>query len=175
MALRKIEVIPGTRYNSLTVIQEADSVKNGKYKIRMVLCKCDCGNETIVRLDYLRRNHTTSCGCKIKTILSKNRKTHGYTKERLYRVWAGMKNRCFNPNVKSYKDYGAKGVTVCEEWKKFEPFKEWALANGYEEHLTIERKNPYKNYEPTNCEWIPKEEQYKNRRSNFKGDNHDKS
>ena len=75
-----------------------------------------------------------------------------------------MKTRCLNKNNRAYKWYGAIGVTICNDWMSFENFFQWAKNNGYQEHLTIERKNPFGNYEPSNCTWIPKSEQRKNQR-----------
>lgn len=168
MALRRIRVIAGERFSSLTVIEEAESVKPGKHRIRMVKCKCDCGAVTTVRLNYLRSGHTKSCGCRSIEKLVEHRRTHGLAGTRLHGIWNGMKNRCYNPNVKSFKNYGAKGVTVCDEWREFKSFYDWAVVNGYRDDLTIERKDPFGNYEPSNCEWIPKSEQAKNKRSNPK-------
>jgi len=166
---KRIEVKPGDRYGRLTVIREVEPIKWRKYKKRMVLCKCDCGNETTVRLEYLRSGHTKSCGCKSVDTLISHRKTHGLSKIRLYRIWAGMLNRCRNKNVKSYQHYGAKGVKVCAEWYEFEAFYKWAMSNGYRRDLTIDRIDPYGNYEPNNCRWIPKGEQSRNRRCNSGG------
>jgi len=166
MALRKIEVVSGQKFNYLKVVKEVDSIKSGKHKIRMVLCVCDCSNETIVRIQYLRSGHTKSCGCAVTRELLKHGKTHGLTGTRLHGIWAGMKARCYNKNRKSFKHYGAKGTIVCDDWMDFKPFYEWATNNCYEDYLTIERIDPYGNYEPSNCKWIPKSEQGKNKRSN---------
>ena len=87
---------------------------------------------------------------------------------RMYVIWQGMKARCKNPNHASYKYYGGKGVTVCEEWEKFLPFKEWALKNGYTDELTIDRIDNSKGYSPDNCRWIARSEQTKNQTSNVK-------
>ena len=87
---------------------------------------------------------------------------HGDAKEgkqsRLYRIWADMKKRCYNENHESYKCYGAKDIRVCVEWSDYRNFKKWALGNGYESHLTIDRINSGKNYEPENCQWLTKHE-----------------
>lgn len=79
---------------------------------------------------------------------------HGQTGTRLYRIWQSMKNRCYRPQQDSYKYYGAKGIKVCSEWHKFLSFYEWALANGYTENLTIDRKDSEGDYEPANCRWV---------------------
>lgn len=170
---RKIEVSPGDRYGRLTVIEEAPPIQWRKYKKRMVHCICDCGKTTTVRLEYLRSRHTESCGCNRKSISAKVRITHGKSGTRLHGIWAGMLARCRNKKVKSYKYYGAKGVKVCEEWHDFKTFRKWAMANGYQEHFTIDRINPFGNYEPSNCRWIPMSEQYYTRRDAVGGQNAD--
>lgn len=162
MAKRKITVAQGEKYGRLTVIKEGEPIKPSKWKIRMVICKCDCGTKTTTRLDYMRSGHTKSCGCNRK--LAKSRKTHGKTGTRLYRIWCGMLARCRNKNVKSFKYYGAMGVKVCEEWLEFTNFYDWSMSNGYEKTLTIDRVDPFGSYKPSNCKWIPKADQYYTRR-----------
>lgn len=85
---------------------------------------------------------------------------------RIYHIWNGMIGRCIRESYPSYKNYGAKGINVCEEWKSFENFYEWAMSNGYEEHLTIERIDSGKNYDPSNCCWATMKEQQNNRCNN---------
>lgn len=91
---------------------------------------------------------------------NKNKGTviHGWAGTRLYKIWSGMKHRC-KSNLRGYEDVG-----VCEEWQQFEPFRDWALANGYADNLTIDRIDPFGNYEPANCRWIKKAEQARNKR-----------
>lgn len=107
---------------------------------------------------------TKSCGCLQRKIASEHNQTHGDSKTRLYGIWRGMKNRCYNPNVRAYKNYGGRGIRVCEAWQKYETFREWALSSGYEGHLTIERKDCDGMYEPNNCTWIDLPDQGKNTR-----------
>lgn len=73
-----------------------------------------------------------------------------------------MRDRCYNPNSNSYRYYGAKGVSICQEWQAFKPFYDWAMANGYNDKLTIDRKNVFGNYEPSNCRWATTREQNNN-------------
>ena len=88
-----------------------------------------------------------------------NRVIHGESKTRLFRIWQGAKNRCFNLKATNWSRYGGRGITMCEEWKdEFVKFRDWSLANGYKEYLTIDRVNNDGNYEPDNCQWIPHEE-----------------
>lgn len=91
----------------------------------------------------------------------------GQTK-RLYRIWRNMIQRCSNPNKPDYKYYGAQGVHVCDEWKEYVVFREWALNNGYTDDLTLDRKDGTKDYCPCNCRWITIKEQQNNKKSNHK-------
>lgn len=104
-----------------------------------------------------------------KTIhtISNSRKTHGESNTRLYKIWNSMKQRCSNKNHPSYKDYGARGISLCEEWEDYESFRNWSLMNGYDEErgLSIERIDVNGIYEPFNCEWIPKKRQAENKRN----------
>lgn len=125
--------------------------------------KCDCGGTTEARVADVKRGHTTSCGCNQKQATKEAKLEHGMEGERLYRVWANMKTRCTNPNNRAYKWYGGRGINVYDDWLEFIPFMEWALNNGYKEHLTIERIDNNEGYNPTNCEWIPLEKQALNR------------
>lgn len=132
-------------------------------------CKCECGNTTAVFGKDLKRGHTKSCGCLQKDKLRERRFKHGDRDSRLYSVWKTMKKRCENQNHKSYQWYGANGVVVCDEWHDYSTFKEWAMQNGYDENAkrgecTIDRIDPYGNYEPKNCRWVSMAEQAKNKR-----------
>jgi len=86
-------------------------------------------------------------------------KKHGDSFSRLYKIWQGMKERC-----RSHPNYAGRGITYCSEWKTYLPFKQWAEANNYNETLTIDRIDPFGNYEPKNCRWITESEQTRNRR-----------
>ena len=161
--------LKGQTFGRFTVISFAGVDNEGK---ALWNCKCKCGNEKVVRSYHLRSGRVRSCGCLQKELLSKRVKEHptfgnlkhGGKHTRLYRIWSNMKTRCNNPKTRAYKWYGAVGISVCSEWLNFENFKNWALKSGYEENLTIERVNPFKDYEPSNCTWIPINEQRKNQR-----------
>lgn len=150
------------RFGKLVVVDEAPPTRTGKSQY---LCKCDCGNSKTISMESLLRGKTKSCGCLRREVTSGQHKTHGQRQTRLYATWQNMKNRCLNPRVKNYPDYGGRGITVCCGWMTFEPFHAWAMDNGYREGLTIERKDINKGYSPENCEWITAEKQGLNKRT----------
>jgi hypothetical protein len=148
--------LAGQRFNRLVAIKRyAENTKHGN---RKWICKCDCGKEVIVCAGNLRSGHAVSCGCV--------RKPHGDSGSNLYNVWVGIKKRCLNPTNHNYKDYGMRGITVCEEWLQFIPFRDWALANGYNKGLQIDRKDVNGNYEPSNCRFVTCTANNQNKRTN---------
>lgn len=137
------------------------------------LCKCECGSEKLYNPYKVINGTTKSCGCgkitRCREMTQKYRVKHSGRKERLYHIWRGMKDRCHNPQSRDYEHYGAKGVEVCAEWlNDYATFRKWALNNGYENHLTIDRINPYGNYEATNCRWLSLSLQNRNKRKTRK-------
>ena len=115
-------------------------------------CICSCGKITVVRSASLRRGTTMSCGCYNKEIVKALKTTHGESNTNLYRVWNTMIQRCENPQSISFKNYGKRGIKVCNEWKEgYIYFRNWALNNGYAKGLSIERKDNNKGYSPQNC------------------------
>lgn len=136
-------------------------------------CKCDCGNEIECPTKSLRSGHTKSCGCLKREEASNRKKKHGGTHTRLYNVWNGMRQRCNDPNHKSYKDYGGRGIKVCEEWDDYENFRSWALENGYDANAkfgdcTLDRIDVYGDYCPKNCRWVDQKTQAQNKRPRAK-------
>ena len=116
------------------------------------MCRCDCGTTATTLGADLRKGKTVSCGC-YRLECVKRPKKHGETKTRVYRTWKAMRRRCRNPKATGYKNYGGRGISVCAEWESFTVFRDWALANGYRDDLSIERINVDGNYEPANCTW----------------------
>ncbi len=142
--------LTGKRFGRLTVIRRDGE---DKFLQAMWLCECDCGIKVRVRGRGLRTGNTKSCGCYRNEATIATHTTHGMRHSRIYNVWHTIKARCFNENNPSYHLYGGRGITVCDEWREFVPFYEWAMANGYEENLSIVRINNDGNYEPSNCRW----------------------
>lgn len=155
----------GEKYNNLTVVEFSHS---DKYKERWYKCVCDCGNETVAKSSRLRNGNTKSCGC---LRVSEARKAglrsaiHGMIKTPTYRTWQCMKKRCYDEKERSYRWYGAKGVTVCEKWMTFEGFYE--DMGDRPDGLTLDRINPFGNYELSNCRWADLDTQKKNTRKRY--------
>lgn len=168
----------GQKFGRLTVVSRAENDKHGK---TMWNCICDCGNtkEKPTGSRELLSGNTKSCGClKVQKLNeSKASSTHGMSRSALYTIWRNMKSRCYNKSNCSYKDYGERGIVVCDEWKhSFSIFAEWAKRNGYSKGLSIDRINVNGNYEPSNCRFSTSKVQANNRRNNviisLNGKNH---
>lgn len=156
--------LAGIQFGRLTAIEDVGANKQGA---RLWRCRCECGQESIVRSSDLVRGHIVSCGCsKIDHCHYLNEsglnvlnpyQTHGKSKTRLYRIWKDMKRRVTNPNRDNFKYYGGRGIDICDEWfNDFEPFYDWAVANGYSDNLEIDRIDNDGDYEPGNCHWVTK-------------------
>ena len=143
------------------------------------VCDCTCEKNHVV-VNSLVDGNTKSCGCLNSELAIQRNTKHGQAqrgkKTRLYEIWDGMRKRCDNPNCVSHKNYYDKGIKYCDEWNDFMNFKNWAEKNGYQDDLTLERKDNKLGYNPENCCWIPKGDQAKNRTMNnyitYNGETH---
>lgn len=165
---RVLEDLRGRIFGRLTVI-DLHPVRSKAKRARWI-CRCECGNETIVQSLNLKQGATISCGCALSDHLVARNLTHGQFGSPEHNTWHGMLSRCTNHNNKSYYNYGGRGITVCDRWHKFENF---FIDMGHKSpNSTIERVNNNGNYEPDNCVWKTRHEQSRNKRNNvFINDN----
>ena len=157
----------GMKFGRLTVIDVAKPYVSPRgEKSKQWLCKCECGNEIVVRGCMLTSGNTQSCGCLRKDVSAKRMYVHGCTHTRLYNIWKLIKSRCLNPNNRRFDRYGGRGITLCEEWMRYPPFRDWAIENGYDGELSIDRINNDDGYYPHNCRWANMFIQANNKSSN---------
>lgn len=159
--------LTGQKFGRLTAVYEE---KRTEYGARRWLCECECGNEKIIHQGALMSGHTRSCGCLRKEELIERSTKHNRCHTRLYNIYAGMKQRCYNENEAAYKNYGGRGIIIGDDWMGddgFEHFYDWSMSRGYSDDLTIDRIDVNGNYEPDNCRWATSPEQSRNKRTNI--------
>lgn len=163
--------LTGNRYGRLTALFRTDDyVAPSGHHCVMWQCQCDCGNIVNVRAKSLMNNTTRSCGCLARELVGiRAAKHHGFG-TRLYAIWNSMRQRCNNPNNSAYKNYGARGITICKEWNDFSVFEQWAYSNGYDQsakrgECTLDRIDVNLGYSPSNCRWVTMKRQSSNKRN----------
>ena len=162
----------GNQYGRLVVISRLPMYK---HKLTYYFCICNCGKNTIVAGGSLKYNKTKSCGCYAIDKAKKRNTTHGLSHTKIHRVWEGMKQRCYYSKSKSYKNYGGRGIFICDEWlNDFELFYKWCVENNYNEGLHIDRIDNDKGYMPSNCRFVKPTQNNTNKRNTiyveFKGE-----
>jgi len=160
---KRMNITSGDRFQRWTIIKEVESRRtpSGSPQ-RQFLCKCDCGTERVVILTRLTQG-SNSCGCYKKIRTAETFTKHGMCKTPEYRTWCHMIGRCTNPKDKNYKDYGGRGINVCEEWREFENF--YKDMGDRPKGMSLERKDNSEDYNPENCTWASFKKQMRNRRN----------
>lgn len=154
----------GRQFGKLVVLErDEDHITPSGGVHRKYICKCECGKTVSVMKEHLTSGRQKSCGC-LKRLNGKP--THRQIKTRLYKIWGNMVNRCTNDSNPAWINYGGRGITVCEQWRKFEQFRDWALSHGYNDTLQIDRINNDLGYCPDNCRWVDGYVQANNKRNN---------
>lgn len=161
--MNKID-LSGQSFSRLTVLGERPERAGQKI---MWNCLCNCGALVAVDGAALKRGNTTSCGCRRSEVSAAKVRSHGMSKTATYGVWLSIKRRCFDPNNRSYKDYGGRGITMCAQW--INDFSVFLRDMGEKPTGTvIDRADNSKGYDPNNCRWISQKENCRNKRNNVR-------
>lgn len=163
VAEEKSKVKVGEQFGRWTVIGLPFFVSRSR---RKVVCECECGTVSAVFERTLLEGLAQSCGCYCRDVHLRHGSGRVEDRDKLYRCYGRMRERCYRTSHKSFKDYGGRGIFVCEEWNDFVKFRDWALANGYRDGLSIDRINNDGPYSPENCQWSTMSQQLRNTRRN---------
>lgn len=151
------------KFGRLTITEVGPAKQGGRYCFAI----CDCGISKDYNLNHLKRGDILSCGCLQREQVKKSNTTHGLKKHPLYGLWENIKTRCYNPNFKFFNYYGGRGIRVCSAWlNDFQVFYEWAINNGWQKGLEIDRENNNGDYEPSNCRFVTGKVNCRNKRNN---------
>lgn len=155
-----MENMVGKKFNRWTILEVLGVENNRRY----CKCQCECGTIKKVLLTEVKRGGSKSCGCLAKE--RHHKEANGLSKSRIYNIYCYMKSRCYNKNNARYKNYGGRGIKICDEWlNNFMNFYNWSMGNGYNDTLSIERIDVNGDYEPNNCKWITLQEQSYNKQN----------
>ena len=158
---KKLE-LSGMRFGKLLIAAASGRDRHGAY---MWECLCDCGQTTIARGSQIASGATRSCGCGIAEAAARQETTHGQSGTPLYRRWRAMLDRATNPKHQDYRNYGGRGICVCEAWRSFEAFAA-DMGSTFDESLELDRIEVDGNYESNNCRWVTRLRQQRNKRTN---------
>lgn len=161
--MKRLE-LTGMKFNHLLVLRQSEKTDKGG-RIHWD-CICDCGNTHTVEGYNLHSGHVKCCKECSRAKLGVQSITHGHTNSRLYSIWSNMKTRCNNSHCDMFSHYGGKGISFCDEWRSFTDFEQWALENGYQDGLSIDRLDNSKGYNQDNCRWATMKCQQNNRTNN---------
>jgi hypothetical protein len=159
----KIIDITNRRFGSWTALAKGERIGTSRWKW---LCRCDCGTERQVDRSALTKGLSKSCGCQWRPN-TKHGEAPRNNHTRLYRIWKNMRQRCSNPNNPDWKNYGGRGIRICDAWwQDYTRFRDWAVANGYADDLTIDRcPDNDGDYAPENCRWGTRRQQTEHKRA----------